>query len=231
MFQKAEQTTIISLCLFHVQATAQPALRRIRRTGWLEHQFAASFLLSTKIRNIIHVPLKTRQAITTGALLGNYAVGMHLSILAMSGRDAAVSMLHLLCYGKVDDFHFSVALLLLASDKKCTRLIQSVVSTSTVRKKTTVERKHRPLYIHFYLMKCNWYYFHSPSPSPISLSRGWCKASTECFHFTRLAAIVLASFHHSHSSSFLSFSTVCLQVVFRLPLLLFPFGAHAIAML
>ena len=57
------------------------------------------------------------------------------------------------------------------------------------------------------------------------------KASTECFHFSRLAAIVLASFHDSHPASFVSFSTVRSQVVFGLPLLLFPFGAHVIAML
>ena len=57
------------------------------------------------------------------------------------------------------------------------------------------------------------------------------KAFTECFHFSRLAAIVLALFHNSHPASFLSFSTVRSQVVFGLPLLLFPSGAHVTAML
>ena len=57
------------------------------------------------------------------------------------------------------------------------------------------------------------------------------KASTERRHFTRSAADVLASAHDVHPASSLSFSTVRLQVVFGLPLLLFPSGAQVIAVL
>ena len=57
------------------------------------------------------------------------------------------------------------------------------------------------------------------------------KASTERCHFTRFASDVLASAHDVHPASSLSFSTVRLQVVFGLPLLLLPSGAQVIAVL
>ena len=57
------------------------------------------------------------------------------------------------------------------------------------------------------------------------------KAFTESLHASRLAATVFTSSHDRHPSSALSFSTVRLQVVFGLPLLLFPSGAQVTAML
>ena len=58
-----------------------------------------------------------------------------------------------------------------------------------------------------------------------------CEACTESLHLSRLAAMVFASSHDCHPASALSFSTVCLQVVFGLPLLLFLSGAQVTAML
>ena len=55
------------------------------------------------------------------------------------------------------------------------------------------------------------------------------KAFTESFHFSRLAAMDLTSSRNSYPVFFLSFSTVRLQLVFGLPLLLFPSGAQVIA--
>ena len=57
------------------------------------------------------------------------------------------------------------------------------------------------------------------------------KAFAESFHFSRLAAMVLTSSHDSYRAFFLSFSTVGLQLVFGLPLLLFPSVAQVIAVL
>ena len=51
------------------------------------------------------------------------------------------------------------------------------------------------------------------------------KAFTESLHTSRLAATVFTSSHDRHPASALSFSSVRLQVVFGLPLLLFPSGA------
>ena len=48
------------------------------------------------------------------------------------------------------------------------------------------------------------------------------KASTKRFHLSRSAAIIRNSFHVFQPTSSLSFSTVRFQVVFGLPLLLFP---------
>ena len=48
------------------------------------------------------------------------------------------------------------------------------------------------------------------------------EAFTESLHASRLAATVFTSSHDRHPSSALSFSTVRLQVVFGLPLHLFP---------
>ena len=55
------------------------------------------------------------------------------------------------------------------------------------------------------------------------------RAFTESFHFSRLAAMDLTSSRNSYPVFFLSFSTVRLQLVFGLPLLLFPSGAQVIA--
>lgn len=57
------------------------------------------------------------------------------------------------------------------------------------------------------------------------------KAFTGTFHFSRLVVMVLTSSHDSYPAFFLSFSTVHLQVVFGLPLLLFPTGAQVTAAL
>ena len=57
------------------------------------------------------------------------------------------------------------------------------------------------------------------------------KAFAEFFHFSRLAAMVLTSSRDSYPAFFLSFSTVRLQLVFGLSLLLFPSGAQFIAVL
>ena len=57
------------------------------------------------------------------------------------------------------------------------------------------------------------------------------KASTESFHFSRLAGMVFTSSHDCHAASFFSLSTVSLHVVLGLPLLRFPSGAQVIAML
>ena len=57
------------------------------------------------------------------------------------------------------------------------------------------------------------------------------KAFTGTFHFSRLVVMVLTSSHDSYPAFFLSFSTVHLQVVFGLPLLLFPTGAQVMAAL
>ena len=51
------------------------------------------------------------------------------------------------------------------------------------------------------------------------------KAFTEFLHLSRLTTMVFTSFQDCHPASALSFSTVRLQVVFGLPLLLFPSGA------
>ena len=57
------------------------------------------------------------------------------------------------------------------------------------------------------------------------------KAFTEHFHLSWSAATIRTSFHDFQPASSLSFSTVHLQVVFGLPLLLLPSGAQIIAML
>ena len=57
------------------------------------------------------------------------------------------------------------------------------------------------------------------------------KAFPQSLHASRLAATVFTSSHDRHPASALSFSTVRLQVVFGLPLLLFPSGAQVTAML
>ena len=57
------------------------------------------------------------------------------------------------------------------------------------------------------------------------------KAFPESLHTSRLAATVFTSSHDRHPASALSFSTFRLQVVFGLPLLLFPSGAQVTAML
>ena len=57
------------------------------------------------------------------------------------------------------------------------------------------------------------------------------KAFTETFHFSRLVVMVLTSSHDSYPAFYLSFSTVHLQVVFSLPLFLFPSGAQVMAVL
>ena len=57
------------------------------------------------------------------------------------------------------------------------------------------------------------------------------KAFTETFHFSRLPVMVLTSSHDSYPAFFLSFSSVRLQVVFGLHLLLFPSGAQVMAVL
>ena len=68
------------------------------------------------------------------------------------------------------------------------------------------------------------------------MSRTFARISeTESFHFSRLAAMDLTSSRNSYPvfflSFFLSFSTVRLQLVFGLPLLLFPSDAQVIAVL
>ena len=57
------------------------------------------------------------------------------------------------------------------------------------------------------------------------------KAFTGTFHFSRLVIMVLNSSHDSYPAFFLSFLTVHLQVVFGLPLLLFPSDAQVMAVL
>ena len=57
------------------------------------------------------------------------------------------------------------------------------------------------------------------------------KAFTESFHVSPLASMVFTSSHDHHLACALSFSTVCLQVVCGLPLLLFLSGAQVIVML
>ena len=52
------------------------------------------------------------------------------------------------------------------------------------------------------------------------------KASVMCLHFSRLTASFLTSSHEFHPLSSLSFSIILRQVVFALPLFLFPLGAH-----
>ena len=58
-----------------------------------------------------------------------------------------------------------------------------------------------------------------------------CLVAHKFLHLSRLAATVFTSSHDRHPASALSFSTVRLQVVFGLPLLLFPSGAQVTAML
>ena len=79
----------------------------------------------------------------------------------------------------------------------------------------------------------NWYVWQiSLHLCIIFVPRGTysCEACTESLHLSWLAATVFASSHYCHPASALSFSTVCLQVVFGLPLLLFLSGAQVTAM-